>query len=256
MAEDGKHNQNHWLLAGLGKKVLRPGGKELTLKLMDSLQISEADDVVEFAPGMGQTASLLLANKLNSYKGIEINKEAAERLREEIEAEHTEIINKSAGETGLEEASVHKIIAEAMLAMQEDQQKEAVIKEAFRILQKGGLYGIHELALKPDNIDKELKNQILNDMSNAVHINARPLTKKEWMKILSDQGFKVKNAYAAPIQFLDAQQMIIDEGIFGAMKIQAEVRLDPGIEERVNRMRKIFRKYSDNLVALAITAEK
>ena len=42
--------QGHWLLAKMGKKVLRPGGKDLTLKLIKALSINSGDRVVEFAP--------------------------------------------------------------------------------------------------------------------------------------------------------------------------------------------------------------
>ena len=50
----------HWLLARLGKRVLRPGGIGLTEKLLRSLSIGPNDDVVEFAPGLGVTARLIL----------------------------------------------------------------------------------------------------------------------------------------------------------------------------------------------------
>lgn len=45
----------HWLLARMGKRVLRPGGLELTHRLLDVLSIDGDDDVVEFAPGLGIT---------------------------------------------------------------------------------------------------------------------------------------------------------------------------------------------------------
>jgi len=55
------HNeQGHWVLAQMGKKVLRPGGRELTARLIVALEINPADDVVEFAPGLGHTAALAL----------------------------------------------------------------------------------------------------------------------------------------------------------------------------------------------------
>ena len=50
----------HWVLARLGKRVLRPGGMGLTHWLIDTLDIAGEDDVVEFAPGMGRTAQLVL----------------------------------------------------------------------------------------------------------------------------------------------------------------------------------------------------
>ena len=40
----------HWLLARLGKRVLRPGGMHLTRALLADAGVSNAD-VVEFAPG-------------------------------------------------------------------------------------------------------------------------------------------------------------------------------------------------------------
>ena len=43
----------HWLLARLGKRVLRPGGLELTSRLLANLAIGPADAVVELAPGLG-----------------------------------------------------------------------------------------------------------------------------------------------------------------------------------------------------------
>lgn len=45
----------HWLLTRLGKRVLRPGGSELTRALLDGLPIAPADKEVEFAPGLGVT---------------------------------------------------------------------------------------------------------------------------------------------------------------------------------------------------------
>lgn len=50
----------HWLLARAGKRVLRPGGRALTLRLLTGLRMSDKDSVVEFAPGKGATAARIL----------------------------------------------------------------------------------------------------------------------------------------------------------------------------------------------------
>lgn len=42
----------HWLMARLGKRVLRPGGRQMTRWLLEHAAIGPADDVVEFAPGL------------------------------------------------------------------------------------------------------------------------------------------------------------------------------------------------------------
>src|ERR1044072_8869117 len=61
----------HWLLARLGKRVLRPGGMELTRRMLAALTIVSADDVVEFAPWLGMTAQLALKRAPASYSAVE-----------------------------------------------------------------------------------------------------------------------------------------------------------------------------------------
>lgn len=58
-----EHMPGHWLLAHMGKKVLRPGGRELTDKMLAALPI-EGADVVELAPGLGLTAQLLIDRRV------------------------------------------------------------------------------------------------------------------------------------------------------------------------------------------------
>ena len=67
----------HWLLARMGKRVLRPGGLELTRRMLASLAVQPSDDVVEFAPGLGVTAKQTLALKPHSYTAVERDEAAA-----------------------------------------------------------------------------------------------------------------------------------------------------------------------------------
>ncbi len=93
--------QGHWVLAGMGKRVLRPGGKELTLRLMEGLQIGLADEVIEFAPGLGFTASIALKAKPKSYTGVELNKEAVAYLQNIIQGPNYRIQAGNANANGL-----------------------------------------------------------------------------------------------------------------------------------------------------------
>lgn len=68
----------HWLLASLGKTVLRPGGIQMTCQMLQHLAIKEQDYVVEFAPGLGTTAKMTLA-KNPTYIAVERDEEAAKR---------------------------------------------------------------------------------------------------------------------------------------------------------------------------------
>jgi predicted RNA methylase len=72
--------QGHWLLARLGKRVLRPGGVELTHRLLALAGVNGCD-VVELAPGLGRTASEIIELDPRSYAGVEQDPDAARAVR-------------------------------------------------------------------------------------------------------------------------------------------------------------------------------
>jgi ubiquinone/menaquinone biosynthesis C-methylase UbiE len=249
--------QGHWILAKMGKKVLRPGGRELTNRLIKSLDFNETDDVVEFAPGIGHTARIILAKHPHKYTGIELNEEVAKKLSDKINgATNASILNQSASKTTIEDNSTDVVIGEAMLTMQADHRKVEIIREAFRILKEGGLYGIHELGLKPDNIQEEAKHTIQRSLAQTIKVNARPLTQKEWCTLLEQEGFAIKEVLESPMHLLRANRVIADEGIFRTIKIGFNILTHPQARGRILEMRKVFEQYEDHMAAFAIIAQK
>ena len=248
--------QGHWLLAKMGKKVLRPGGKELTLGLMEKLCITDQDDLVEFAPGLGFTAGIALAMHPRSYKGIELNEEAATLLRKKIHGPAREIIVGNACCSTLEGNSVDKVYGEAMLTMQADHRKAEIIREAHRILRSGGLYGIHEIALTPDSMPEEGKRQVQHDLATTIKVNARPLTRAEWVAMLEAEGFKVENILTNPMHLLEPGRIVDDEGFLRTLKIAFNILTHPHARKRILAMRTVFRRHERSMSAIAIVARK
>lgn len=68
---DAARMPGHWLLARLGKRVLRPGGVELTRWMLDNLALGPDDRVVELAAGLGATARLTLARNPGSFTAVD-----------------------------------------------------------------------------------------------------------------------------------------------------------------------------------------
>lgn len=248
--------QGHWILAKMGKKVLRPGGKELTLQLIKNLGISSSDNIVEFAPGLGFTASIAIKNNPKSYVGVELNEEAAAILRKTIKGENRKIIVGNASASTLADNSVNKVYGEAMLTMQADHRKSGIIKEASRILKKGGLYGIHELGLTPDNIEASTKSEIQKSLAEVIKVNARPLTETEWKNLLEKEGFKVIKVFKNPMHLLEPKRVVQDEGFFRTLRIMFNVITHPKARKRILAMRRIFRKYDKEMNAVALIAQK
>ena len=92
----------HWLLARLGKRVLRPGGRELTDRLLGALDIGPSDDVVELAPGLGSTTELVLARNPATYTGVDRDPISAQRVAHMVAGPGRRVIEGSAADTGFQ----------------------------------------------------------------------------------------------------------------------------------------------------------
>lgn len=248
--------QGHWLLAKMGKKVLRPGGKELTLQLIEQLAISQKDDIVEFAPGLGFTAGMALTKNPHSYTGVELNEEAASILRVKINGPMRRIVVGNACCCPLDAASADKVYGEAMLTMQTDHRKSEIVREAHRLLRPGGLYGIHEIALTPDSMPEADKKQVQQDLARTIKVNARPLTAAEWIHILETEGFTVEHISTNPMHLLEPRRIVDDEGFFRTLRIVFNILTHPKARKRILAMRKVFRRYEASMSAIAIVARK
>ena len=90
----------HWLLARLGKRVLRPGGRQLTHRMIEALNIGPTDTVIEFAPGLGETAQLTLNKMPASYTAVERDKDVAAMVQKLLKQPEQRCVVGLAEETG------------------------------------------------------------------------------------------------------------------------------------------------------------
>jgi SAM-dependent methyltransferase len=246
----------HWLLASLGKRVLRPGGLELTRRLLDRLAIGPPDDVLELAPGLGVTARLTLDRLPHSYTAVERDERAAERLAEFLQGGCRRCVRGTAESTGLPSETFSVAYGEAMLTMQTTQVKMRILTEARRLLRRGGRYGIHELCIVPDEADGEIQYEIRRALSLKIHVGAQPLVASEWRKLLECAGFRVVWEERAPMRLLEPRRLVQDEGVAGALRFAWNVVRKPQARRRVIGIRRVFREYRHHLEAVAYVGVK
>jgi hypothetical protein len=246
----------HWLLARLGKRVLRPGGVELTGWMLDTLAIGPEDRVVELAAGLGATARLALARRPAAYTAVDRDPAAVARLgaltapgATEVRAERAD-----AADTRMPGGSATVVYGEAMLTMQPCPAKRRIVGEARRLLDASGRYGIHELCLLPDDLDPALADRITADLADAIHVGARPLTPTGWIELLADEGFTVTARKTAPMALLEPRRLIADEGLVRALGIVGRALRDPAARRRVLHMRRVFRRHRAHLGAISLVA--
>lgn len=256
IASDLDRAPGHWLLARMGKRVLRPGGRELTERLIAALRITPADDVVEFAPGLGFTAGLVLRSQPRSYTGVERDESAAALARRVVAGPSRRVVVGDVRHSGLDSGCASVVYGEAMLTMQADPQKVQIVREAVRLLRPGGRYGIHELCLKPDTIAPEHKEAIQRELALAIRVNARPLTVEEWTGVLTGAGLRVEAVYTNPMHLLKPARIVADEGPIRALRIVFNILRTPAARRRIVQMRAVFDRYADRLGAVAIVAVK
>lgn len=254
--KDMRTAPGHWILAKMGKKVLRPGGKELTEKLVNNLEINNDDDVIEFAPGLGFTANLSLQKHPHSYIGVDADPEAIAYLQNKIKGDNLSFINGNAQEVELKDACATKVYGEAMLTMHADHRKANIIKEAYRLLKPGGLYAIHEIGLTPNDISEHLKADIQKELAKTIRVNARPLTVSEWEALLEKEGFEIVFKSTNGMHLLESKRLISDEGFFKALKIGWRITTNSAARKRILAMRKVFRKHEKHMNAVVIVARK
>ena len=251
--------QGHWLLAMLGKRVLRPGGIGLTRRLLEAAGPTSADRVIELGPGVGRTAEILLASRPASYKGVDPNPEGREQVAG-ILAAHSrqtdaEYVVADAAHTGLPDGSADLVVGEAMLTIQSDDHKREIIAEVARLLAPGGRYAIHELALRADRSPEELE-KIRRSISRMIKVGARPLTAPAWKELLREAGLEVTWTGTASMSLLEPSRIVEDEGVLGALRFWRNMRRTPGARDRVNAMRQSFRLQGEALSAIGMVARK
>ncbi|PSW60386.1 SAM-dependent methyltransferase [Photobacterium kishitanii] len=246
----------HWLLAQIGKTVLRPGGLELTNKMLTQLSINTSDDVIEFAPGVGLTAQMTLAKRPKTYTAVEQNEQAAKIVRSYLNGNNQTCHVNSAQDTALDSEIASVVYCEAMLTMQSSARKKQIIKEAYRLLKTNGRFGIHEMCITPNDIDSNKQHEIQKALTETIQHPAKPLTLNEWKLLIQECGFEIEYEAMAPMHLLEPSRLLQDEGLNGFLKIIKNLILKPDIRKRVLKMKSVFREHSHNLAAITLVVKK
>ncbi|GGN88220.1 methyltransferase [Streptomyces albiflavescens] len=254
---DAARMPGHWLLARLGKRVLRPGGVELTTWMLDNLALGRDDRVVELAAGLDATARLTLERSPGSYTAVDRDPAAVARLGTLTARGPTEVVavRADAADTGLPSGSATVVYGEAMLTMQPEPAKRRIMREARRLLtDTDGRYALHELCLLPEDLDPDHTEEITRDLGEAIHVGARPLTPSGWVALLAAEGFTVTARWRAPMALLEPRRLIADEGFENAVRIAGRALRDPAARHRVLEMRRVFRRHRAHLGAIGLIA--
>lgn len=249
--------QGHWLLAKMGKKVLRPGGRELTQTMLAKLASTAKDRIVEFGPGLGITARELLSANPTSYTAVDPNPEGEPTMTALVgQYPQAKLVKATAQDSSLPDGAADVVVIEAMLTMQSADDKAKIAREVARILAPGGRFGLHELAFVPDDLPQEVVSEVSKTLGRVIKVGARPLRVADWAKVLEDAGLEVSWHETRPMALLEPKRMIADEGFLRFLRIVFNVARNKAARERLKSMRSVFRAHQENLAGVALVAHK
>jgi cyclopropane fatty-acyl-phospholipid synthase-like methyltransferase len=233
------------VLAAAGKKILRPGGRLATSKLLAWADFQPGETVLELASSFGNSAINLAKTYGVKVVGVEKDSDSITLARRNIQA---------AGLTGqveiiegdifhLEEISgqFDYILAEAILTMQSIPLKAKILTQVKSHLKPGGKFLVHEL-LARENIE-----EIHRELSKVNHVNATPLSEDGWINACENAGLKVQKCQTGAMKILNPIDIIKDEGIADAGKFFWNLLRHKIIRDHVLEMKNVFQRYHDDL---------
>jgi hypothetical protein len=187
---------------------------------------------------------------------VERDKDAAALVEKFLHGPGQRCVVGFAENTGLPDAAATVVYGEAMLSMQPPQHKAQIVREAARLLQPGGRYGIHELCLTPDHLEEDSKRAIAHDLASVIHHGTRPLTGAEWRGLLESEGFEVQAQLRVPMDLVGPWRVIRDVGVFRALRFAFILLRNRAARQRVLAMRRVFATHRNRLAAIMLGRKK
>jgi SAM-dependent methyltransferase len=243
----------HQVLAAAGKKILRPGGRAATEQLFQWAEFKPDETVLELAASFGESAIAMAKRFGVRVVGVEKNPESVARARENIRAagleDRVEIFEGDIFHLDAISQQFDYVLAEAILTMQSPSGKTKILTgirgaaaPAKRDrLKPGGMFLSHELLARTNEAE------IRQTLSEAIRVNATPLSETGWRTACQTAGLKVQQDKTGKMGLLNPAQMLRDEGLLGSLRIGWNVLTEAPIRERVLQMRRAFKRYEADL---------
>ncbi len=242
----------HQLLAAAGKKALRPGGRIATEQLFQWANFQPGETVLELASSFGDSA-IALAQRYNlRVVGIEKNPDSIARARANVAAaglsDRIQIIEGDIFHLDRLTEKFDYVLAEAILTMQPPSGKAKILTHVHDRLKPGGKFLSHELAAE------HRETEIHQALAAAIRVNSMPLSEANWMAACETAGLTVEHHQTSPMNLLNPQQMLRDEGAIATARILWNILTQPALRKRVLAMRHVFQTYQQDLNYIVLCA--
>ncbi len=226
----------------VGMTVVHPGGFTATNELLHKLCIDQNSHVIDIACGKGSSALYIAKRYGCRVTAIDISSELIEEARRSAaRREIAKRVNFSvcdAMKLPFDDNSFDAAISQAMLVLVDD--KIQAIKEAKRVVKKGGKAGWLELSWKAEPTE-----QFLDYVSNVLcsYCMRKAETYEGWKEVFRMAGVQEVEIVRDTFRNAGFLHMLRDEGLANTMKILSRYIGDSDVRKRMKLISGAFAKY-------------
>ncbi len=243
----------HVFLARLGKRRLRPGGREATDWLMKRGRLGAGTEVLEVACNMGTTTAELVKRYGCRVTALDLDPDALEKARRNLAAAGTAdrvtFVEGDATKLPFPDGRFDVVVNEAMLTMLTPENRARAVSEYFRVLKEGGVLLTHDVMLMEDS------PELVQGLSRAINVRVYPLTEAGWRGVFEACGFGNLQVRNGPVTLMTLGGMIYDEGLWGALRVFLNGRKKEN-REFFGRMSGFFGEHRRRLNYIAVVSTK
>ena len=245
----------HVFLAKMGKKLLRPGGREATEQMFALARLNPGERVCEIATNRAITAIELSQRYGVEVDGVDASSEflviAEQNVSDQGLQDRIRLHLGKGHELLFEDGTFDAVVAEAVITMLPPQQKSETFKEAARVLKPGGRLVFHELAVAGE-AGPTLREQLVK----AIHHAAWPLVVDDWKSLVKDAGLNTTDVRTGPMSLMSPRGLLRDEGLGGVARLAWNVARTRGARARFKNMAAFFRRHRAILRYIVVRADK
>jgi ubiquinone/menaquinone biosynthesis C-methylase UbiE len=223
----------------LGCQFLHPGGRYATKRLIEKLNISSDDKILEIGCGTGNTARFIHSLTSANIVGIDIDDAMIVKAKKTTSKNQQKLkfMIGSGDNIPFDDNSFDVIISEGTTFFMETKK---ALKEYYRVLKPTGRIGLVEISyFKTPPV--ELEN-LTTEVTCCYGM--KPLLFDEWEKQIRQAGFIIENVDRKNMHMCMGS-MIHSEGFWNTIKININMMIKPYATKRMMSIMKHYNKYQD-----------
>jgi len=223
----------------LGCQFLHPGGRSATERLLEKLNISSDDKILEIGCGTGNTARFIQSLTSASIVGIDIDDEMIAKAKAVTSKnlKEPEFVAGSGDDIPFDDNSFDVLISEGTTFFMD---AKKALNEYNRVLKPNGRLGLVEISyFKMPPVE-------LENLTAGVTrcYGMKPLLFNEWEEQISQAGFIIKNVDRNDMPMCMGS-MVDSEGLWNTLKIMVNMMIKPITAKRMMSIMKHYNSYQD-----------